>query len=307
MTLVLSVSTPAYSLQVSDRLVSKGGAPHDPLANKNVVLRATDGLLTFGYTGLAFLDGMPTDTWIANQVTGGSAAEAGGFMSLGAFPIRDVGSSLIALSQPLQDHTEFREYGGEICAVGWQWNGKREQPLFRNVLWRLQPQGDRLRWTQLVPRHLPERRTVFKMTPTGNWAMSDDRWRELLDRVGAAGSDWQSVEALLVDAIREAANQSPGTIGGHCMSILLRPWLFPNALVKFIPESAHHGTAFGQRVEVSYFPWMVAPDAIHVPAVSVGGGLSCEQGLLNYTMQAPEAPEGQHLKAAIQSFERPGQ
>ena len=51
MTLVLSVSCPAYALHVSDRLVSKGGKPHDPLANKTVVFRATDGLLVFGYTG----------------------------------------------------------------------------------------------------------------------------------------------------------------------------------------------------------------------------------------------------------------
>jgi hypothetical protein len=78
MTLVLSVATPAYSLQVSDRLVSKGGEPFDPLANKNVVVRATDGLLVFGYTGLAFLDRMPTDTWIADRISGGACAEIGG-------------------------------------------------------------------------------------------------------------------------------------------------------------------------------------------------------------------------------------
>ncbi len=260
MTLVLSVATPAYALQVSDRLVSKGGKPHDPLANKTVVLGATDGLLVFGYTGLAFLDGMPTDTWIADQITGGACANIGGAVAYGDFPVRDVGTTLVALSQPLQDNEQFRVHGGEICAVGWQWSAKRKRSLARDGLWRLQPNRGRLRWSQLVPRHLPARKEVFRMTPTGNWAMSDGSWQELLDRVGAAGPDWELVEVYLIDAIRAAAEVSPGTIGAHCMSVLVRPGLFPNALVKFVPKSAHHGTAMGQTVEISYSPWMVAPE-----------------------------------------------
>jgi hypothetical protein len=284
MTLVLSVATPAYSLQVSDRLVSKGGDPFDPLANKNVVLRATDGLLVFGYTGLAFLDGMPTDTWIADRISGGACAEIGWALAYGSFAVRDVGSSLLALSEPLQGNPGFREYGGEICAVGWQWDGKRQSALVRDVLWRLQGQGEKLRWSQLVPRHLPERGEVFRMSATGNWALSAETWQTLLKRVAAAGGDWQSVEMILVEAIRSAAERSPGTIGAHCMPILARPWMFPNALVKLLPENPHHRDAMGESVEVSYSPWMVAPDAIHAPAVSVGG-LSCEQGLLSYAME----------------------
>jgi hypothetical protein len=37
MTLVLSVASLAYSLQVSDSPCLKGGEPHDPLASKTVV------------------------------------------------------------------------------------------------------------------------------------------------------------------------------------------------------------------------------------------------------------------------------
>lgn len=304
MTLVLSVATPAYSLQVSDRLVSKGGEPFDPLANKSVVLRATDGLLAFGYTGLAFLDGMPTDTWIADRISGGACAEIGGALAYGSFAVRDVGSSLLALSEPLQGHQGFHEYGGEICAVGWQWDGKRQSAMVRDVLWRLQGQGKKLRWSQLVPRHLPERGEVFRMSATGNWALSAESWQTLLARVAGAGADWERAEKLLVEAIRASAEHAPGSIGAHCMSILLRPWVFPNALVKFLPKSPHQGDAMGQSVEVSYSPWMVAPDAIHAPAVSVGG-LSCEQGLLPYTMEAPPPPADQVLKGAFQSQRRP--
>jgi hypothetical protein len=304
MTLVLNVATPAYSLHVSDRLVSKGGMPHDPLANKSVVFRATDGLLAFGYTGAAFLERAPTDSWIADALSGGSCTGDIGGVRYGQFPVSDVGSSLLMMCRRLRADQQFQELGGEISAVGWQWDGKRTRALVRNVLWVLHGGTGRLQWQQIVPRHLPERKTTFRMVATGDWALAAEDWRRLLRRVGAAGTDWEFVESLLVEAIRQASALTPGTIGSHCMSIRLRPWRFPNALIRFIPEAAHHGTAFGQTVEVAYSPWMIAPDAIHAPVVLVGG-LSCEQGLLTYSMQASPVPEGQTLKAAFQSQDRP--
>jgi hypothetical protein len=304
MTLVLSVSTPAYSLQVSDRLVSRRGVPHDPLANKSVVFRATDGLLVLGYTGPAFIGDLPTDTWIADVVSGGSCIGASGGMQMGEFAVRDVGSSLRVLCRRLRVDRQFCSHGGELSAAGWQWSARRDRALVRNVLWMLHGVSGELQWQQLVPRHLPDRKRVFRMVAIGNWALPAEDWRGLLGRVGDAGRDWGRVEGLLVDAIRRASALQSGTIGSHCVSVLLRPWLFPNALVHFRPSTPHHGTAFAQAVEVAYSPWMVAPDALHAPAVIVGG-LSSEQGLLTYTMDAPRVPVGQILKGAFQSQERP--
>jgi hypothetical protein len=101
-TLVISVATPGYGLHVSDRLVSKAGAPYDAYANKTIVFRATDGVVVFGYTGSAFLDGIPTDTWIADVVSGGVCADSAGAIMHGTFPIRDTGSTLAELSQRLR-------------------------------------------------------------------------------------------------------------------------------------------------------------------------------------------------------------
>jgi hypothetical protein len=305
MTLILSVATPAYALQVGDRLVSKGRAPHDALANKSVVFRASDGLLGFGYTGLAFLGGMPTDTWIADALSGGQCGGDIGALRYGEFPVRDVGSSLRMLCQRLRAEREFVVRHGEVSAVGWQWSSKRRSGLLRrNVLWVLHSGSGELQWQQVVPRHLPERERTFWMVPTGDWPLGQGAWRGLLDRVGTAGADWEAVEGLFVEAIRRASEERRGTIGPHCMSILLRPWRFPNALVRFIPETAHRGTAFEQAVEIAYSPWLVAPDAIHSPAVLVGG-LASEQGFLTYSMEVPPVPGTQTLKAAFQSQQRP--
>lgn len=300
-TLVLTVATPAYALHVSDRLVSKGGAPHDPLANKTVVFRTADGLLALGYTGPAYIGGMPTDTWIAEAVSGAACAgDAGEGRRLGTFPVRDVGTTLSFLCQRLRSDNQFRSLVGEISAVGWQWDGKRECALVRQVLWVLHRGSGELRWQQIVPRHIPERKKVFRMVVTGDWPLGGEAWRRLLDQVGAAGPDVESVESVLVDAIREASALRSGTIGSHCMSVRLRPWQSPHALIRFLPNKAHQAEALGQVMEVAYSPWMVAPDAIHPPAVHIGGW-TCSQGLLTYEMNSPPIPEYQRLKGAFQT------
>lgn len=303
MTLVLSVATPAYALHVSDRLVSAGGKPFDPLANKTVIFRATDGLLAIGYTGAAFLEGLPTDSWIAAALSDGASSEGRAAMSFGHFPIRDVGSSLLLLCQRLRSK-RFQSLGGEVAAVGWQWQRKRRKARARDVLWVLHSGSGQLRWDQLVPRPLEQQRQVFRMVPTGDWPLGNEEWKQLLVQVGQAGPNWELVENLLIAAIRRASEVKPGTIGGNCMSVLLRPAGYPNALIRFVPKSPYLGSAFGQQVEVAFSPWLVAPDAILSPSASVGG-MSTEQGLLTFAMDFPVPPQQQTLKAAFQSQERP--
>lgn len=284
--------------------MSKGGAPHDPLANKTVIFRASDGLLALSYTGPAFLARLPTDTWLADAVAGGGCASDVGAVRYGTFSVRDVGTILRLLCRRLRAEPLFQRYGGELSAVGWQWDGKRERALVRDVLWVLDSHSGRLRWQQLVPRHAPERKRVFRMVPSGDWALTTKDWEELVVEVGACGENWARAQRLLLHAIRRVSEAKPGTVGRHCMSVVLRPWRFPNALVQFLPDSPHQGAAFGQTIMTAYSPWMVAPDAIHAPALVIGG-LTCEQGLLSYEIDAPPVPDSQTLKAAFQSQTRP--
>lgn len=68
MTLILTLVTPSQVLQVSDRLVTRGTSRFDEFANKNVIFLAKNALVTIGYSGLAYLDGVPTDHWLAEQI-----------------------------------------------------------------------------------------------------------------------------------------------------------------------------------------------------------------------------------------------
>lgn len=74
MTLILTHLSAGYpyALQVTDRLVTKGGSPFDPLANKNIVYVARNAIVSIAYTGLAYIDGIPTDVWIAERLVGGA-------------------------------------------------------------------------------------------------------------------------------------------------------------------------------------------------------------------------------------------
>jgi hypothetical protein len=71
MTLHLSVVGRGVAIQVSDRHISYAGGAgglHDIYANKNVVFAPRYGLATLGYTGLAYLERIPTDEWIARRL-----------------------------------------------------------------------------------------------------------------------------------------------------------------------------------------------------------------------------------------------
>jgi hypothetical protein len=76
MTLNLSVVGRGVAIQVSDRHLSyaqtvrgRGSGLHDVYANKNVVFAPSYGLVSFGYTGLAYLERV--------QRTHGSRASSG--------------------------------------------------------------------------------------------------------------------------------------------------------------------------------------------------------------------------------------
>ncbi len=68
MTLILTLATPRYILQVSDRLVTRGDSRFDPASNKIVIYHAKNALVAIGYSGLAYLEGVPTDQWIAQKL-----------------------------------------------------------------------------------------------------------------------------------------------------------------------------------------------------------------------------------------------
>src|SRR3546814_17642624 len=70
MTLVLTAMTPRYVVQAADRLLTKGAAVHDAMANKTIIYRTRDDVMVLSYSGIAYLSRQPMDELIAVQLCG---------------------------------------------------------------------------------------------------------------------------------------------------------------------------------------------------------------------------------------------
>ncbi|AXH50496.1 hypothetical protein SEA_RUTHY_33 [Gordonia phage Ruthy] len=75
MTLILGGVTRGYAFHASDRLITRTRQKNeteawDLASNKTVIVTGADCWLVIGYTGLAYLDDIPTDQFIAQAIAG---------------------------------------------------------------------------------------------------------------------------------------------------------------------------------------------------------------------------------------------
>ena len=147
-------------------------------AQQTVVFRATDGLLAFGYTGPAYIGGVPTDTWIAESVAGEirSTGETGA-LTFGTFPVRDVGTSLSLLCQRLRAVRPWRRMNGEISAVGWQWDDERERARAGRCCGCCTRGQGSCSGSRSCRGTSPSGKKVFRMVNNGAWPLGSTRWR----------------------------------------------------------------------------------------------------------------------------------
>jgi hypothetical protein len=100
MTFVLARTSRNYVLQIADRLVTRADRPYDASANKTILYRTANGIVTIGYTGLAYVGDVPTDKWIVEQITGITAFPPMAMRS-GPFDYVDTGRVLRRLREAL--------------------------------------------------------------------------------------------------------------------------------------------------------------------------------------------------------------
>src|ERR1700730_10490147 len=144
MSIIISIACPMLVMQMGDRLVSKRTAkfdpltrkpftqePFDPLSNKTLVYRAKNAIVSIGYAGIAYLEGRPTDVWIAEKLWGEPLPIHDGRtpMAMGRRPLwLDIGSAVCRLqlsieSLPPSLHALF------VTIAGWQAVGRSARPI----------------------------------------------------------------------------------------------------------------------------------------------------------------------------------
>jgi hypothetical protein len=126
-------------MQVSDRLISTEHQRTDPpeyaLSNKSIVYLALNAIVSMGYVGTAYLEGRPTDEWIAERLWGERLKDRTRDGRIGvrfgpAPSLHDIGFAVRALQTSLESLPPS-PHGLFIAITGWQAvRKKNERPIF---------------------------------------------------------------------------------------------------------------------------------------------------------------------------------
>lgn len=281
MTLHLALCTRQFVLQLSDRLVTRGTEPFDIASNKNVVYVARNGIVTFGYTGLAYLEGIPTDTWIAEKLTGfetGALANDGFTFRMGGLPMwLDVGAAanlLVERLKPIYELTIRRGLPISVQVAGWQWPAKhigRARPIGGEIVSDSGRAHDLAIHWSARDWHFAPGAVLLCSTPE---YLSKEEKDYLLRHLQMMWPHPKHVVGPIVEAIRRKARLQP-KIGLDCMCVFLPHPAHRRIEVMYIGAS-HHNLMIPKesgdvaKPRAAYSPWLIGPQAMIQPALVVG-------------------------------------
>lgn len=279
MTQVIQLVTRRHVFHVSDRLLSQktpqGTEAFDANCNKAVVFCATDAHVVASYTGRAYLDHIPTDTFIAQSLLGSSLTCAGAFIGVGCPESWiDIGQSVERLRrdlteafQRLPDHERSTNF--QVSIYGWR---QRRRPNTRvmPLAWELYRDHRVARSPFQIKREKRwwgwDRGFTIGAIPDIPEPLFSQALEDLRERGGNSPEDIQNI---LVETLRKCADGRPQEINYSCTQIMLTPTKAPHARVKCIPDIRR--PVHDQPAGIGYTPWIVAPPMAYAPARMRGG------------------------------------
>ena len=280
MTLVLSATTPAFVVQAADRLLTKKinekTRSFDPIANKTVVYRATDALVSISYSGVAYVRGQPTDEWLAELLWGapiargpdGNGPAAIGF---GARPnawtidraIKGLRRAIDGLPQ-----TWINQGGLYVSMAGWR-DDRPIRPFMVDI--KREP-GEIRSSISGTPRRITRTKTfalghIGARVPRVTLNAAFDPFRP------SRTLTMENAEEALVGLIRGAA-RTHLTVGPNVLTVAMPlPGSGP-AVARFHPATPHRaqvasvGGTFSATV--AHSPWILGATQFHAPQLIVG-------------------------------------
>ncbi len=303
MTLIMSLIHTPLAFHVGDRLVTnqeKGRRKTwDPLANKSVLVLAQNGYMCISYSGLAYINGKPTDQWLAEAaadrqtipgVQGGLAARFDTTL------MPRIGPALVRVRTAIETDfarqpVRYRRNGMRVIIAGWIMRRRRRlnrQPRpFMVRLRHLGRPGSTLKIDQL-PRYWDWPRQAALWTVGADPGSAIIRLLQEIEQAGFLNED--DYEALLVKCIRAVA-ETDDTVGKDCMSILMgRQGPFR---VRFLPNP----DADLDR-KAAYTPWVIGPGVMWPPSVLYGGLPTLQAGPYQVTFErVPPVPPSSRVGA----------
>jgi hypothetical protein len=312
-TQILSLLTPRYVLQVSDRLVSqrRPGRPltkHDSKFNKHILFMAKDAVVSIGFTGLAYLDNVPTDQWLASVLTNEQpSAPQGGpgrgtrFRLFGGrlFPPEwpDIGTAMKRLQTRLSIafpklRREERQSGLYLTVAGWQgyWRWSHDGgdlQRLRPVLYKIWPDRTQTFLLEGLPRYWGWESHEFRLAAIPK--LSPDILATLRTDLSSPPNNIltdEVAEGILLAAMRRLSQLPNRGVGADYLSVSIYLPRTPMVRIRYHPESFAPGF---------YTGWLVTPSAVQPPqAIQVSQGMSTgvQSGPLSISFEGPLSAPG---------------
>jgi hypothetical protein len=295
MTLILTAMHRHVLVQIVDRLVTQtvNGriADFDPQSNKTVLFGTRDGFLTIAYTGLAYINELPTDHWIAETLRGlpvrlGRDGIRPAALSMGRVAnwptigraIQRLKSGLegaIATLRPMRWRTEPLS----IVIAGWQLYRKKRPRVFaleiEKAAGRNSPVISRL------PRHIGVGWRLLA-APSGHLSLQEGQ--ALVEAIGSGNGG--GADHAMVAAIREVSART-NLVGPHCMCVIVPAPQFGWMQVRYDSPTVQEGYLISKRgtrrFPKAFAPWILTEDLTMAPSILSGGGTKIQVGywLLN--------------------------
>ena len=281
MTQIFGIVTRKCVVHLSDRLLSqktkRGVLPFDRDSNKAIIFQATDAHVIASYTGRAYLDNIPSDTFIAQSLLGRTLTGGGAILMFGR-PDKwtDIGRSVERLRDSLSG--AFRrlpenERAGDflVSILGWRENkrNKRVSP----VIWELRrPQGQPNEPFEISCHHRWwrwDRNYVFSAIPDVHSSITE-RIRAQIKERGYKSPD--EIKQILIAALRHCADLRPDTVGSSCLQIFLTPLASTQASIRYIADVSQPNEF--PKEACGYTPWIVTPSKAFAPTLLQGANLS---------------------------------
>jgi hypothetical protein len=309
MTLILSIATRDYGLQVGDRLLTqqvtrgrtKQYEPWDVYANKAIVLNARDGLIAMSFSGQAHINRIPTDDWLVSTMFGEDPCPTlDGRRGIRQGPAPRVWTLGKYIDHVSTELTKARRAGkikdtSGITLIGLRWHREKNIafPCFGYIRWNVKAGAFRCCISKRYWGWESRTRHAHVMA----LGRSEKRAQQLLiDRAsGADLSDPMVVEKIMTEIIRRVADDD-ASVGRDCMSILLKRTP-PHIHIQYRPYAldkiplALQGKPM--QVPAAFSPWIATPSITSPPLIIVGQGWSFAAG--DFTVQVDSPPPGMPL------------
>lgn len=261
-------------MHVGDRLLTQGSASWDPDANKSILIIGRDACACVSYSGLAHINGTPTDQWLAEHLSGHPAGAS--FRGDGGAPlsIRSVIQPRIGLALHTLPAAIERDYarqtpvarsnGLRVLATGFLARRQRSpRPVIRPFMLRYtcnDASGGNV-VSDTFPKYWDWFHGIYPCYIGQVGTGASARLRAALDVPGNKTDE--ECERLLVACVR-ATNLLPGSlVGPHCVSVMTTPGGY--ARVRFLPEPTQDDAL------AAYTPWVIGPGIMQPPQIMTGG------------------------------------